>query len=116
MKYIVSSSCPDVYLLGRVRQWPFQVFGELVCQPFEWEDSPTARIWCVRLGLDQGWPDSSLTATADLIEQAQFGLDVKAKVMPLYEKVFDVEYPLPKLDTLVVRSIQSYPCLGDLLT
>lgn len=42
-------------------------------------------------------------ATADNIHQAQFALDVKAKVLPLYEKVFDVEYPLPKLDTLVVR-------------
>jgi hypothetical protein len=33
----------------------------------------------------------------------QFGLDVKAKVLPIYEKVFDIEFPLPKLDTLVVR-------------
>ena len=41
-------------------------------------------------------------ATADNIHQAQFALDVKASVLPLYEKVFDVEYPLPKLDTLVV--------------
>lgn len=40
--------------------------------------------------------------TADIIHQAQFALDVKAAVLPLYEKVFDVEYPLPKLDTLVV--------------
>lgn len=41
-------------------------------------------------------------ATSDLLHQAQFALDVKAKVLPLYEKIFDVEYPLPKLDTLVV--------------
>ncbi|KAK0197309.1 leucyl aminopeptidase [Armillaria mellea] len=33
--------------------------------------------------------------------QAQFALDVKEKVLPLYEEVFGVEYPLPKLDTLV---------------
>jgi aminopeptidase 2 len=45
----------------------------------------------------------SLPATSDVIHQAQFALDVKAKVVPLYEKIFDVEYPLPKLDTLVVR-------------
>lgn len=42
------------------------------------------------------------TATSDLIGQAQFALDVKAKVLPLYEQVFEVEFPLPKLDTLVV--------------
>jgi aminopeptidase 2 len=41
-------------------------------------------------------------ATADNIHQAQFALDVKADVLPWYEKVFDVEFPLPKLDTLVV--------------
>lgn len=42
------------------------------------------------------------SATADHIHQAQFALDVKADVLPLYEKIFDVPYPLPKLDTLVV--------------
>lgn len=41
-------------------------------------------------------------ATPDLIHQAQFALDVKAKALPLYESIFDVEFPLPKLDTLVV--------------
>jgi aminopeptidase 2 len=41
-------------------------------------------------------------ATSDVIHQAQFALDVKAKVLPLYEKIFDIEYPLPKLDTLIV--------------
>jgi aminopeptidase N len=43
-------------------------------------------------------------ATSDVIHQAQFALDVKAKVLPLYEKIFDIEYPLPKLDTLIVGS------------
>ena len=42
------------------------------------------------------------SATPDIIHQAQFALDVKAKVLPLYEELFDVEYPLPKLDSLVV--------------
>jgi aminopeptidase 2 len=51
------------------------------------------------LGIDAGFQ-----ATADNIAQAQFALDVKAAVLPLYEKIFDVEYPLPKLDTLVVRN------------
>ena len=41
-------------------------------------------------------------ATPDVIHQAKFALDVKEKVLPLYEQVFDIEYPLPKLDTLVV--------------
>lgn len=48
------------------------------------------------------------SATADVIHQAQFALDVKAAVLPLYEKVFDVEYPLPKLDTLVVSKISVF--------
>ncbi|KAF5386726.1 hypothetical protein D9615_001832 [Tricholomella constricta] len=46
-------------------------------------------------------------ATADIIHQAQFALDVKASVLPLYEKVFDVEYPLPKLDTLVATDFDA---------
>jgi len=46
-------------------------------------------------------------ATADNIHQAQFALDVKAKVLPLYEKVFDVPYPLPKLDTLVASDFDA---------
>ncbi|PFH48473.1 hypothetical protein AMATHDRAFT_65385 [Amanita thiersii Skay4041] len=39
--------------------------------------------------------------TPKLAHQTQFVLDVKYKVLPLYEKIFDIEYPLPKLDTLV---------------
>jgi len=46
-------------------------------------------------------------ATKDLIHQAQYGLDIKAKVLPVYEKVFDIEFPLPKLDTLVVHDFDS---------
>ncbi|KAF9466381.1 leucyl aminopeptidase [Collybia nuda] len=45
--------------------------------------------------------------TADVIHQAQFALDVKADVLPLYEKVFDVEFPLPKLDTLVANDFDA---------
>ncbi|KAG6813612.1 hypothetical protein H0H92_009229 [Tricholoma furcatifolium] len=47
-------------------------------------------------------------ATADVIHQAQFALDVKASVLPLYEKVFDVAYPLPKLDTLVLGAMENW--------
>ncbi|KAH9483761.1 Aminopeptidase 2, mitochondrial [Psilocybe cubensis] len=45
--------------------------------------------------------------TPDLIHQAQYALDVKAAVLPLYEKIFDVEYPLPKLDTLVASDFDA---------
>ncbi|KAI0792895.1 hypothetical protein C8Q75DRAFT_751852 [Abortiporus biennis] len=45
--------------------------------------------------------------TPDLIHQAQFALDVKKAVLPLYEKVFDIEYPLPKLDTLVATDFDA---------
>lgn len=44
------------------------------------------------------------SVTSDLIHQAQFVLDVTAACLPLYEQVFDVEYPLPKLDTLLVNT------------
>lgn len=42
-------------------------------------------------------------ATPEIIHQTAFALDVKAKVMPIYERVFQLEYPLPKLDTLVAH-------------
>ncbi|KAF4618596.1 hypothetical protein D9613_009661 [Agrocybe pediades] len=40
------------------------------------------------------------------IEQAQYVMDVTKAVLPLYEEVFDVEYPLPKLDTFVATDKQ----------
>ncbi|KAF9246581.1 hypothetical protein BU15DRAFT_39568 [Melanogaster broomeanus] len=39
--------------------------------------------------------------------RAQYALDVKAKVLPIYEQIFDIEYPLPKLDTLVAHDFDS---------
>ena len=45
--------------------------------------------------------DSPL-ATSEYIKQAEFALDIKRRTLPLYEQMFDVEYPLPKLDTLIV--------------
>jgi hypothetical protein len=45
--------------------------------------------------------------TKDLIHQIEFALEVKAKVIPLYEKVFDVAFPLPKLDTLVAHDFDA---------
>ena len=41
------------------------------------------------------------TATPNFVPLTKFALDVMAKTLPIYEKVFDIEYPLPKLDTLV---------------
>ncbi|TIB62326.1 hypothetical protein E3P77_03857 [Wallemia ichthyophaga] len=46
-------------------------------------------------------------ATPDLINQAKLGLDAKSQVLPLYEKIFDIEYPLPKLDTLVANDFDA---------
>ncbi|KAF7363266.1 Aminopeptidase 1 [Mycena sanguinolenta] len=46
-------------------------------------------------------------STPDVIHQADFALDVAAQVLPIYEKVFDVEYPLPKLDTLVASDFDA---------
>ncbi|KAI0674766.1 hypothetical protein C8Q78DRAFT_498501 [Trametes maxima] len=40
-------------------------------------------------------------ATEDNISQGQYALDIMQKIMPLYEEIFDLEYPLPKLDILV---------------
>jgi aminopeptidase N len=42
-----------------------------------------------------------------VISQAQYALDIKRKALPLYEKAFDIEYPLPKLDTLVVNDFDA---------
>jgi aminopeptidase 2 len=46
-------------------------------------------------------------ASPEHIHQAQLTLDVTAKVLPVYEKLFDIEYPLPKLDTLVANDYES---------
>ncbi|KAJ7792991.1 leucyl aminopeptidase [Mycena olivaceomarginata] len=39
-------------------------------------------------------------ATPDLIGQAQFPLELTMKVLPMLETMFDMEYPLPKMDIL----------------
>ncbi|KAH9981908.1 leucyl aminopeptidase [Russula compacta] len=46
-------------------------------------------------------------ATSDVIGQAQYALDIKAKALPLYEQAFDIEFPLPKLDTLVANDFDA---------
>ncbi|TKA51094.1 hypothetical protein B0A53_05880 [Rhodotorula sp. CCFEE 5036] len=45
-------------------------------------------------------------ATWDQIDQAQLSLDTTVKILPIYEEIFDIEYPLPKLDTLVASDFQ----------
>ncbi|KAJ7748797.1 leucyl aminopeptidase [Mycena maculata] len=47
-------------------------------------------------------------ATPDNIHQVGFCLDVTAKVLPLYETIFNIEYPLPKLDTLAVSAMENW--------
>ncbi|KAG2146914.1 uncharacterized protein EDB93DRAFT_1085716 [Suillus bovinus] len=51
--------------------------------------------------------ESSYKTTPDVIHQAQYALDIKAKVLPIYEEIFDIEYPLPKLDTLVAHDFDA---------
>lgn len=46
-------------------------------------------------------------ATGEYIHQAQYALDVTAKVTPIYEKIFKIAYPLPKLDTLVASDFDA---------
>ncbi|KAI0029430.1 peptidase family M1-domain-containing protein [Vararia minispora EC-137] len=46
-------------------------------------------------------------ATKDLIGQAKFCLEVTERAVPVYEKVFDVEFPLSKLDTLVAHDFDA---------
>ncbi|TXT13659.1 hypothetical protein VHUM_01026 [Vanrija humicola] len=46
-------------------------------------------------------------ATPNQIKQAQFGLDIKKWALPVYEEIFDIAYPLPKLDTLVAHDFDA---------
>ncbi|EIW80374.1 leucyl aminopeptidase [Coniophora puteana RWD-64-598 SS2] len=45
--------------------------------------------------------------TPEVLHQAKHTLEISEKVMPIYEKVFDIEYPLPKLDTLVAHDFDA---------
>ncbi|KAL4244429.1 Aminopeptidase [Abortiporus biennis] len=45
--------------------------------------------------------------TPDLTFQGQYSLDVVQKVLPIYEEIFQIEYPLPKLDTLVASAFDA---------
>ncbi|KAJ2987276.1 hypothetical protein NUW54_g9473 [Trametes sanguinea] len=52
-------------------------------------------------------------ATDDIIGQGHYTLEIAQKVMPLYEDVFDVEYPLPKLDFLTGLITGKTTCFLD---
>ena len=45
--------------------------------------------------------------TPEHIHQAQYALDIKARVMPIYETVFDIPYAINKLDTLVASDFDA---------
>ena len=58
---------------------------------------------------------TATSVTADCIPHAQFALTTMEKVMPEYEKMFDLEYPLPKLDLLAVSIMLKPWILSDCL-
>jgi aminopeptidase N len=41
-------------------------------------------------------------ATPDIVAKGQYCLDIKARALEVYEKLFEIEFPLPKLDTLAI--------------
>ena len=47
---------------------------------------------------------TDIVAASDNITRDLWVLDVTRRIMPLYEEMFDIEYPLPKLDILVVSA------------
>ena len=80
-------------LSGTVR--PVRVYGTSLSPSLTPFTSPTQlNMECFLLVL--------LIATEDVISQAQYSLDVAERVLPLFDKAFGVEYPLPKFDTFVV--------------
>lgn len=46
--------------------------------------------------------------TPEYIHQAQYTLEVTAKVLPVYEKVFNEPYMMPKCDTLIGTCFEKY--------
>ena len=101
---------------------PFAYLESSYTSPLSGKVRPL-RIYSMFIALSVATPLIFCLATPDVIHQAKFALDVKEKVLPLYEQVFDIEYPLPKLDTLVVsvfflspRSIPCSLCFPRLLT
>ncbi|KAH9823958.1 alanyl aminopeptidase [Melampsora americana] len=46
-------------------------------------------------------------ATGEHVHQTQLLLDTTARILPVYEKIFDIPYPLSKLDTLVASDFDA---------
>ncbi|KAL7413267.1 putative AAP1-alanine/arginine aminopeptidase [Mrakia frigida] len=46
-------------------------------------------------------------ATSDIIHQVSYALEVTKNAVPLYEKMFDIPYALPKLDSLVASDFDA---------
>jgi aminopeptidase 2 len=65
------------------------------------------RIYSMSLPSQYSYLFSCPPATPDVIGQAQYALDIKRLALPHYEKAFDIEYPLPKLDTLVANDFDA---------
>ena len=84
-------------LSGKTR--PLRVYGTFILP------QPLSPITLIKL----------FTATPNFVPLTQFALDVKAKTLPLYEKIFDIEYPLPKLDTLVASDFDAGETISLLL-
>ena len=82
---------------------PFQFVESSYTSPISGIKRPL-RVYGTHFSWTEGVSNPFYSATSDNIHQVQFALDVKAKLLPLYEKVFDIEYKLPKLDTLVVSN------------
>lgn len=49
----------------------------------------------------------AIYTTPEHINQAQLALDTKAKILPIYEEIFDIAYPLPKLDSLAASDFDA---------
>lgn len=105
----------DVHLPDRICQRALRVQGTESCDAVERQDHSSADLWLLNLSdirLERF--SDTCTATPDIIHQAGFCLDVTAKVLPLYETIFDIEYPLPKLDTLAVsHHLDFFELLAD---
>lgn len=55
-----------------------------------------------RKGISLNGVDLNFYATWDCIDATAYSLEVSRRVLPIYERVFGIKYPLKKLDTLVV--------------
>lgn len=49
----------------------------------------------------------AIYTTPEHIHQAQLALDTKVKILPIYERIFDIAYPLPKLDSLAASDFDA---------